>query len=61
MGKLGEISFLNSTTAQALIHVSKDGEGFCFPWHKQFVKNIDAEIPNWKNLKSNSEKMFLEF
>ena len=43
MGKLGEISFLNSTTAQTLIHVSKDGKGFYFPWHKQFVKNIDTE------------------
>ena len=43
MGKLGEISFVNSKTAQALIHVSKDGKGFYFPWHKQFVKNIDTE------------------
>ena len=43
MGKLGEISFVNSKTAQALIHVNKDGEEFCFPWHKQFVKNIDTE------------------
>ena len=43
MGELGEISFVNSKTTQALIHVSKDGEGFSFPWHKQFVKNIDAE------------------
>ena len=43
MGELGEISFINSKTAQTLIHVSKDDEEFCFPWHKQFVKNIDAE------------------
>ena len=43
MGELGEISFINSKTAQTLIHVSKDGEEFCFPWHKQFVKNIDTE------------------
>ena len=43
MGKLGEISFINSKTAQALIHVSKDEKGFYFPWHKQFVKNIDTK------------------
>ena len=43
MGKLGKISFINSKTAQTLIHVSKDGEEFCFPWHKQFVKNIDTK------------------
>ena len=43
MGELGKISFINSKTSQTLIHVSKDGEEFCFPWHKQFVKNIDTE------------------
>ena len=43
MGDLGKILFVNSKTAQTLIHVSKYGEDFCFPWHRQFVKNIDAE------------------
>ena len=43
MGKLGKITFINSKTAQKLIYVSKDGKGFYFPWHKQFVKNIDTE------------------
>ena len=46
MGELGKISFINSKTAQTLIHVSKDGEEFCFPWHKQFVKNIDTKQGN---------------
>lgn len=43
MGELGEISFINSKTAQTLIYVRKDRGEFCFPWHKHFVKNIDAE------------------
>jgi 16S rRNA processing protein RimM len=43
MGELGKISFINSKTTQTLIYVSKDGEEFCFPWHKQFVKNIDTK------------------
>ena len=43
MGELGKITFINSKTAQQLIYVSKDEKEFCFPWHKQFVKNTDAK------------------
>ena len=43
MGELGEITFINSKTAQQLIYVSKDGKEFCFPWHNQFIKNIDTK------------------
>ena len=43
MGELGKVTFINSKTAQQLIYVSKDEKEFCFPWHKQFVKNIDAK------------------
>lgn len=43
MGELGKITFINSQTAQQLIYVSNNGKEFCFPWHEQFVKNIDIE------------------
>lgn len=43
MGDLGIISFVNSKTAQTLIHVEKDQKIFYFPWHKKFVRNIDTE------------------
>ena len=43
MGELGKITFINSQTAQQLIYVNKDGKEFCFPWHEQFIRNIDAE------------------
>ena len=43
MGELGKITFINSQTAQQLIYASKDGKEFCFPWHNQFIKNIDTE------------------
>ena len=43
MGELGKITFINSQTAQQLIYVNKDGKEFCFPWHNQFIKNIDTE------------------
>ena len=43
MGELGEITYINSQTAQQLIYVSKDGEEFCFPMHEHFIIKIDAE------------------
>ena len=41
LGKLGEIFFINSQTAQKLIYVKTEEKEFCFPWHEKFVKNID--------------------
>ena len=41
--ELGKITFINSQTAQQLIYASKDGKEFCFPWHNQFIKNIDTK------------------
>ena len=43
LGELGKITYINSQTAQQLIYASKDGKEFCFPWHNQFIKNIDTE------------------
>ena len=43
MGVLGEITYINSQTAQQLIYVSKDGKEFCFPKHEQFIKKIDVK------------------
>jgi len=43
MGALGEITYINSQTAQQLIYVSKDGKEFCFPKHEQFIKKIDVK------------------
>ena len=43
LGNLGKISFINSQTAQQLIYVSKNGKEFCFPMHKQFVKDVNSE------------------
>jgi len=43
MGNLGEITFINSQTAQQLIYVKKDGVEFCFPMHEQFVKGVDSK------------------
>ena len=43
LGNLGEITYINSQTAQQLIYVSKDGKEFCFPMHEQFVKEVDAK------------------
>ena len=43
LGNLGEITYINSQTAQQLIYVSKDGKEFCFPMHEQFVKGVDSE------------------
>ena len=43
LGELGKITYINSQTAQQLIYVSKDGKEFCFPWHEQFIRNIDSE------------------
>jgi 16S rRNA processing protein RimM len=43
MGVLGEITYINSQTAQQLIYVSKEGKEFCFPMNKQFIININTE------------------
>lgn len=43
LGELGEISYINSQTAQQLIYVSKDGKEFCFPMHQQFIISVDSK------------------
>ena len=43
LGDLGEITFINSQTAQQLIYVRKEGKEFCFPMHKQFIKGVDSK------------------
>ena len=45
LGLLGEITYINSQTAQKLIYVAKEKEAeeFCFPMHKEFLKKIDLE------------------
>jgi 16S rRNA processing protein RimM len=43
LGELGEITYINSQTAQQLIYVSKEGKEFCFPMNKQFIININTE------------------
>ena len=43
LGELGEISYINSQTAQQLIYVSKDGKEFSFPMHKQFIISVDSK------------------
>lgn len=43
LAELGEISYINSQTAQQLIYVSKDGKEFCFPMHKQFIISVDSK------------------
>ena len=43
LGDLGIISYINSQTTQQLIYVKKERKEFCFPWHKEFVKNINTE------------------
>ena len=43
LGDLGEITYINSQTAQQLIYVSKDGKEFYFPMHEQFVKGVDSK------------------
>ena len=42
LGNLGKITFINSQTTQQLIYVSNVGKEFCFPMHKQFVKEINS-------------------
>ena len=42
-GDLGKITFINSQTAQQVIYVRKDEKEFCFPMHKQFVKEINSK------------------
>jgi len=42
-GNLGKVSLINSQSAQQLIYVEKDGKKFCFPFHEQFVKEIDIK------------------
>ena len=43
LSELGTVSRINTQTTQQLIYVEKEGQEFCFPWHEQFVKNIDVE------------------
>ena len=43
LGDLGDIAFINSQTAQQLIYVRKDKKEFCFPMHKQFVKEVNSK------------------
>ena len=43
LGELGEITYINSQTAQQLIYVSKDGKEFCFPMHQQFIISVDSK------------------
>ena len=43
LGKLGEIAYINSETAQQLIYVSKNDSEFCFPMHEQFILGIDTK------------------
>ncbi len=43
LGELGEITCVNSETAQQLIYVKKDKREFCFPMHEQFILEIDTE------------------
>ena len=40
---LGKISHINSQTTQKLIYVEKNGKEFCFPMHKEFIKEIDSK------------------
>ena len=43
LGNLGNITYIDSQTTQQLIYVEKDGNEFCFPMHKQFVKGVDPK------------------
>ena len=43
LGDLGDIAFINSQTAQQLIYVRKDEKEFCFPMHKQSVKEVNSK------------------
>jgi len=43
LGELGEITYINSQTAQQLIYVSKKEKEFCFPMHEQFIINVNTE------------------
>jgi len=43
LGEIGEITCVNSDTAQQLIYVSKDKSEFCFPMHEQFISEINTE------------------
>ena len=43
LSNLGKITYVNSQTLQHLIYVEKDGKEFCFPMHKEFVKEINEE------------------
>ena len=42
-GELGEISYINSQTAQQLIYVKTEQGEFCFPMHEEFVKGVDPK------------------
>jgi len=56
LGNLGKINFINSQTPQQLIYVNKDGKEFCFPMHKQFVKEVN---PKKRIMKVKIPKEFL--
>ena len=43
LGNLGKIAFINSQTTQQLIYVRKDEKEFCFPMHKQFLKEVNSK------------------
>ena len=47
-GRLGRISHINSQTTQKLIYVDKNGKEFCFPMHKEFIKEIDSKAKKIK-------------
>ena len=43
IGDLGEITYINTETAQKLIYVEKNKKEFCFPMHDEFVKEINPK------------------
>ena len=43
LGELGEISHINSQTNQNLIYVIKGDTDFCFPMHKEFIKELNIK------------------
>ena len=42
-GSLGEITEINTQTSQPLIYVEGKSIKFCFPMHKEFIKEINQE------------------
>ena len=43
LGNLGEITYINTKTAQKLIYVEKNEKEFCFPMHDEFVKEVNPK------------------